>query len=253
MAFPASVLPIGNTVAGVVRLHASAKLNGLEFRPGARLLFDDGTPELLAYPMNRKGWGNLCRMLSAGNMRSKKGICTLWETDLRDWSEHLLFVAIPPSLPKVADVERFETALARIRPWLGDRLHLALVPRYDGLDNKTFGELDGIARRLGLPLVATNDAFYHAPERKPVADVVVAIREHVPIAEAGLRLHAHAERHLKSPAEMARLFRAWPEAIDNNVHFFSRLQFSLDELSHQYPDEIFDGEISGLGAASAHL
>ena len=79
-----------------------------------------------------------------------------------------------------------------------------------------------------------------------MADVVLAIREHVPIAEAGLRLHAHAERHLKSPTEMARLFRAWPEAIDNNVHFFSRLQFSLDELSHQYPDEIFDGESPAL-------
>ncbi|AOG08341.1 DNA polymerase III, alpha subunit [Agrobacterium sp. RAC06] len=72
--------------------------------------------------------------------------------------------------------------------------------------------------------------------------MVVAIREHVTIAEAGLRLHAHAERHLKSPEEMARLLRAWPEALDNNINFFSRLQFSLDELSHQYPDEIFDGE-----------
>lgn len=231
-----------NTVAGVVRMHAAAKLNGLEFRPGARLVFDDETPELLAYPINRKGWGNLCRMLSEGNLRSKKGICTLWEKDLKAWSEDLLLVAMPPSLPEAADVETFETRLAHIRSWLGDRLYLALVPRYDGFDQKTFHELDGIARRLRLPLIATNDALYHAPDRKPVADVVVAIREHVPIAEAGLHLHAHAERHLKSPAEMMRLLRAWPEAIDNNVKFFSRLHFSLDELSHQYPDEIFDGE-----------
>ncbi|MFN3720390.1 MAG: error-prone DNA polymerase [Rhizobium rhizophilum] len=235
-----------NTVAGVVRLHASAKLNGLEFRPGARLVFDDETPELLAYPMNRKGWGNLCRMLSEGNLRSKKGTCTLWQKDLFDWSEHLLFVAMPPSLPGTADVERFETRLAHIRHRLGDRLYLALVPRYDGFDQKSFGELDGMARRLDLPLIATNDVLYHAPERKPVADVVVAIKEHVTIAEAGLRLHAHAERHLKSPTEMARLLRDWPETLDNNIRFFSRLQFSLDELSHQYPEEIFDGESPAL-------
>ncbi len=235
-----------NTVAGVVRLHAAARLNGLEFRPGARLVFDDGTPELLAYPMNRRGWGNLCRMLSEGNLRSKKGVCTLWETDLLTWDKELLFVAMPHSMPEKADVEAFESRLSSIRPRLGDRLYLALVPRHDGSDEKTFAELDGIARRLRIPLIATNDALYHAPDRKPVADVVVAIREHVTIAQAGLRLHAHAERHLKSPAEMARLLRARPEALVNNINFFSRLQFSLDELSHQYPDEIFDGESPAL-------
>ncbi|MFN4206187.1 MAG: error-prone DNA polymerase [Agrobacterium albertimagni] len=235
-----------NTVAGVVRLHAAAKLNGLEFRPGARLVFDDETPELLAYPLNRKGWGNLCRLLSEGNLRSKKGVCTLWEKDLLAWCEDLLFIAMPPPLASHADVETFESRLASLRPRLADRLYLALVPRHDGADQRNFAELDGISKRLGLPLIATNDALYHAPDRKPVADVVVAIREHVTIAEAGLRLHAHAERHLKSPEEMARLLKAWPEALNNNVNFFSRLHFSLDELSHQYPDEIFDGEAPPL-------
>jgi DNA-directed DNA polymerase III PolC len=235
-----------NTVAGVVRLHASAKLNGLEFRAGARLVFADDTSELLAYPKNRKGWGNLCRLLSQGNLRSKKGVCTLWQTDLLEWSEDILFVAMPPSLPEAVDVEAFETRLAPIRARLDDRLYLALTPRYDGFDQKTFAELAGIASRLGLPLIATNDALYHAPDRKPVADVAIAIREHVTIAEAGLRLHPHAERHLKSPAEMARLLRAWPEALDNNIRFFSQLNFSLDELSHQYPDEFFEGESPAL-------
>lgn len=235
-----------NTVAGVVRLHASAKLNGLEFRPGARLLFADDTPELLAYPMNRRGWGHLCRMLSAGNLRSKKGICTLYEADLLDWSEDLLFVAMPPTMPEKADAVAYEANLDRIRPRLEDRLYLALVPRYDGLDHKSFGELALIAGHLDLPLIATNDAVYHAPERKPLADMTIAIREHVPIANAGFRLHAHAERHLKSPTEMARLLRAWPDSLDNNVRFFSRLHFSLDELSHQYPEEILDGDPPAL-------
>lgn len=231
-----------NTVAGVVRLHASAKLNNLAFRPGARLVFADETPELLAYPMNRKGWGHLCRLLSAGNLRSKKGVCTLYAEDLLSWHENLLFVAMPPALVTPADVEHFKARLAPLQARLGPRLHLALVPRYDGFDRKTFEELSLIAADVGLPLIATNDVLYHEPARRPLADVVIAIREHVPVAEAGLRLHAHAERHLKTGSEMARLLRAYPEAMANNAKFFSRLNFSLDELSHQYPDEIFDGE-----------
>jgi DNA-directed DNA polymerase III PolC len=235
-----------NTVSGVVRLHASAKQKGLAFRPGARLVFADDTPELLAYPVDRTGWGHLCRLLSAGNLRSQKGVCTLYEADLLEWSGSLLFLAMPPPLPKVADAQRFEASLQHLLPALKDKLHLALVPRHNGLDRQSFAELERIARRLHLPLIATNDAIYHAPERKPLADVVVAIREHVSVAEAGFRLHAHAERHLKRGREMARLLKGYPEAIYNNAKFFSRLNFSLDELAHQYPDESFGGEPPAL-------
>ncbi len=235
-----------NTVAGVVRLHASAKQKGLAFRPGARLVFADDTPEMLAYPIDRKGWGHLCRLLSAGNLRSKKGVCTLYKEDLLEWCENLCFVIIPPPLPEVADARAFEARLQRLLPTLKKKLHLALTPRHDGLDRKTFAELEQIAHSLHLPLVATNDAIYHAPERKPLADVVVAIREHVGVAEAGFKLHAHAERHLKSGREMARLLKDYPEAIANNAKFFSRLKFSLEELAHQYPDESFGGESPAL-------
>jgi DNA-directed DNA polymerase III PolC len=235
-----------NTVAGVVRLHASAKQKGLAFRPGARLVFADDTPEMLAYPVDRKGWGHLCRLLSAGNLRSKKGECTLYEGDLVEWCENLCFIAISPPLPEVTDAQAFKARLQRLLPALKEKLHLALTPRHDGLDRKTFAELEQIAHSLHLPLVATNDAIYHAPERKPLADVVVAIREHVGVAEAGFKLHAHAERHLKSGREMARLLKEYPEAIANNAKFFSRLKFSLDELAHQYPDESFGGESPAL-------
>ncbi|QLF68762.1 error-prone DNA polymerase [Peteryoungia desertarenae] len=243
-----------NTVAGVVRLHASAKLNGLAFRPGARLVFADETPELLAYPVNRRGWGHLCRLLSAGNLRSAKGVCTLYQADLFDWAEDLLFVVMPPSLAGPVAVDDFSRRLAPLAERFctpsgmssKSQLHLALVPRHDGFDRKSFAELALIASRFGLPLIATNDARYHEPERKPLADVLVAIREHVPVAEAGFRLEAHGERHMKTPREMARLTKDYPEAIANNAHFFRRLTFSLDELSHQYPEESVDGEPSAL-------
>ncbi|GEO85816.1 MULTISPECIES: error-prone DNA polymerase [Alphaproteobacteria] len=233
-----------NTVAGVVRMHAVARVKGYAFRPGARLVFADGTPELAAYPVNRRGWGNLCRMLSAGNLRSDKGVCTLYESDLVEWAADLMVAAMVPSFATEAQIEDYCARLARLVPPLDDRLYLALIPRYDGLDRLAFRRIEEMARRFALPLIASNDPFYHEPARKPLADVVTAIRAHVTVADAGFRLHAHAERHLKEPGEMARLFRSHPQAITATVEFFSRLNFSLDELSHQYPDEVIDGETS---------
>ncbi len=124
----------------------------------------------------------------------------------------------------------------------GNRLYLGLAPHYDGFDRHDFAVLAAIARKTGIGLLATNDALYHDPHYRPLADVVTAIREHVPIAGAGFLLQKNAERHLKGPREMARLFSDYPEALANTRKFFSELTFSLDELSHQYPDENADGE-----------
>ena len=89
----------------------------------------------------------------------------------------------------------------------------------------------------GLPLVATNDVLYHAPERRPLQDVLTCIREHCTIREAGFRLAANAERHLKPPAEMARLFRGHEDALARSLEIAERCRFSLDELRYEYPEE----------------
>jgi error-prone DNA polymerase len=89
----------------------------------------------------------------------------------------------------------------------------------------------------GLPLVATNDVHYHVPERRPLQDVLTCIREHVTLDEAGFRLFANAERHLKSPEEMARLFEAYPDAVARSAEIAERIRFSLDELRYEYPVE----------------
>ncbi len=94
-------------------------------------------------------------------------------------------------------------ALARAAP---GRTFLAGVHRYRGDEPRRLGLLDELGARTGAPLVAVNDVHYHAPERRPLADVLTCIREKCTIAEAGFRLAANAERHLKPPAEMARLF-----------------------------------------------
>ncbi|MDK1375848.1 MULTISPECIES: error-prone DNA polymerase [unclassified Sinorhizobium] len=228
-----------NSVAGVVRAHAKAKVEGYPFRPGARLVFADGTPDILAYPRNRRGWGHLCRLLSAGNLRSKKGDCTLYLADLFEWQEDLLLIVMQgegrPDAGLLGNIlEKLQHA--------GNRLYLGMTPRYDGFDRHDFAVLAALARKAGVRLLATNDALYHDPQYRPLADVVTAIREHVTVASAGFLLQKNAERHLKGPKEMARLFSDYPEAIVNARKVFKRLAFNLDELSHQYPNENAEGE-----------
>ena len=109
--------------------------------------------------------------------------------------------------------------------------------RHRGDEPRRLGLLDELGKRTGTPLVAVNDVLYHAPERRPLADVVTCIREKCTIAEAGFRLAVNAERHLKPPAEMARLFAAFPDAIARTVEIAEACQFSLGDLKNEYPDE----------------
>lgn len=227
-----------NTVAGVVRLHIAAREASLPYHPGARLSFADATPDILAYPRDRRAWGRLCRLLSLGNQRGGKANCLLHEADLLEWGEGMMLAV----MPDLADFERLPDLLSRLRTAFADHVHLALTPRYDGFDRRHHHALADIARQTGAKLLATNDALMHEADRRPLADVVTAIREHVTVQAAGFRLAAHAERHLKSPAEIARLLRRHPEAIDNANAFFDALTFSLDELKYQYPDEAVPGE-----------
>jgi error-prone DNA polymerase len=227
-----------NTVAGVVRLHLAAREASLPYHPGARLSFADATPDILAYPRDRRAWGRLCRLLSLGNQRGGKANCLLHEADLLDWGEGMMLAV----MPGLADFERLPDLLNRLREAFADHVHLGLTPRYDGFDRRHHHALADIARQTGAKLLASNDALMHEADRRPLADVVTAIREHVTVQAAGFRLAAHAERHLKTPAEIARLLRRHPEAIDNANAFFDALSFSLDELKYQYPDEAVPGE-----------
>ena len=229
-----------NSVAGVVRLHMAAKEAGLAYHPGARLVFADGTPDILAYPVNRAGWGHLCRLLSIGNLRAEKGSCHLTIEDLPAWVADLALIVMPP--PEAHADPAFATCLKTLSALPARRIFLALVPACDGLDRLRFETLAFLADRHRLPVIASNDALYHAAERRPLADIVAAIRHHVPVAEAGFRLLPHAERHLKAPLDMTRLFRSHPQALQATLALARLLRFSLDELRYEYPDESVAGE-----------
>jgi error-prone DNA polymerase len=220
-----------NTLAGVVRMHSAAKAVGLKPLIGCRLDLTDA-PSLLAYPIDREGYGRLSRLLSLGKMRAEKGECELTLEDVAAHQQGIAFIAWPDE-----DLDVFETELPRLRDSLASLRHVAASWLYRGNDAARIERLDRLARAHGCTILATNDVHYATPDRRPLQDVMTCIREKVTIATAGYLLNPNAERHLKSPAEMMRLFARWPHAIRATREFADSLHFSLDELKYEYPRE----------------
>jgi error-prone DNA polymerase len=113
-------------------------------------------------------------------------------------------------------------------------VRLGVACLYCGDDARRLAECSWLARRFGIPMLALGDVLYHAPERRRLQDVLSCVREHATLDNAGRVLEANAERHMKSPAEMARLFRDHPGAVRETLAVFERLAFSLRELSQEY-------------------
>jgi error-prone DNA polymerase len=307
-----------NTLAGVVRVWKALKDKRedclaetgrpLPFKlvTGARLVFADGTPDIIAYPETRHGWGRLCRLLSTGNLRADKGDCVLRLEDLLTFHQDLLLIVLPAStrregegeerkaekqtilppdehqrsgaapyplfvIPAKAGIHQeaspcgpvdsrlrgndgvrsdnvisfpqrpvqnpLTRTLAALRAVAPDRVWLGAAMRRSGPDARTLAKLATLARDAQVPLLAINDALYAKTEDRPLQDVLTAIRLGITVRDGGKRFEANAERHLKAPAEMARLFRDHPEAIAETLRFHERIAFDLEDLKYEYPHE----------------
>jgi error-prone DNA polymerase len=199
---------------------------------GSRLVFADGTPDIVAYPADRDGWGRLCRLLTTGNLRGKKGECILAQGDLLSDPRGLLLIVMPPRrLDGLADL------LARLGDAAPGSVWLGAAMQRRGDDRRRLARLKAIAGTTRTPLIATNDVLYDAPEQRDLQDVLTCIREGTTIDKAGRLLEANAERHLKTPQEMARLFREAPEALEETQVLLGRIGFDLGQLTYEYPDE----------------
>jgi error-prone DNA polymerase len=206
---------------------------------GTRLLFSDGTPDILAYPQDRAAWGRLTRLLSLGKGRAEKGDCIIGLPDLLEFIDGLNLIVMPPSR---VHADKVHMLLLRLRNAAPKRVWLAASMLYRGDDERRLARLADIAARAFVPLIAVNDVLYHAPERRELQDVVTCIREHLMLEDAGRRLEANAERYLKRSSEMARLFRRAPKAIRETQRFLKRCNFSLEELSKtEYAEESRQG------------
>lgn len=227
-----------NSLAGVVRAWTRVQeleVKGIKARAltGCRLDFADGTPSLLCYPSDREAYGRLTRLLTVGQLRSEKGECELRWADFADHAEGQLVLVVPPA--RLGD--DFETRLRQIAGDLRGDVWLAASRPYGARDLHRLSRLAALAQASGAPMVATNDVLYHGPERRNLQDVLTCIRETCTIHEAGLRLEANAERHLKAPIEMDRLFKAFPGAVERSVEVAGRIKFDLGQLKYEYPDE----------------
>ena len=150
---------------------------------GSRLVFSDGTPDILAYPRDRAGWGRLTRLLSLGKGRAEKGDCILGLPDLLDHIEGLNLIVMPPAR---IHAERLGALLVRLKGAAPRSVWLAASMLYRGDDARRLERLVDIADRAFLPLIAVNDVLYHAPQRRELQDVITCIREHLTLEDAGL-------------------------------------------------------------------
>lgn len=228
-----------NSLAGIVRAHAAAKIHGIRIIPACRLDLLDG-PSLLAYPTDTQAYGRLSTLLTKGNLRAEKGSCHLYKADVFEHAAGMKFIALPPAVLN----ERFEFDISFIRAMkeykeaLGTNLYISAIRSYQGDDFKKLHRLSQLSSKYNIPLVATGDVHYHIPERRQLQDIVTCIREKCTIYTAGYRLHENAERYLKPQQEMIRLFRQYPDAILHTTEIAESCRFSLDSLKYVYPEEI---------------
>jgi error-prone DNA polymerase len=228
-----------NTLAGIVRGHVAAKASGIRIIPGCCLDLQDG-PGLLAYPTNRDAYGRLSALLTKGNLRAEKGQCHLYKTDVFEHAMDIIFIVVPPAALNTSfDYDdAFKQALREYSMALKGQLYLAATRSYQGDDLKKLYRLSQLSEALGIPLVATNDVHYHHPTRRQLQDILTCIKEKCTVYNAGYRLYVNAERYLKPPAEMQRLFRQYPAAIKRTQEIADACRFSLDSLEYVYPEEL---------------
>lgn len=218
-----------NSLAGVVRAHVAAKEAGVKLLVGAEVSPVDAPPVLL-WATDRAAYGRLANLLTVGRRAAPKGECRLTFHDVAAHAEGLLAgVLLRPA--SVEDCRRYRDVFA-VRCYAVAELHRGPD------DRRLLQRMVQTARQAGMPLVAANDVHYHVPERRPLQDVLTAIRHGCPVTELGDRLFPNGERYLKPLADLQELFADCPEAVERTVEIAQRCSFSLDELRYEYPDEL---------------
>ncbi len=218
-----------NSLAGVVRAHVAAKSADLKLVVGAEVSPVDAPPVLL-WVTDRAAYGRLARLLTLGRRAAPKGECRLTLDDVAAHAGGLL-AGVPLRQARDGDLHHY-------REIFGDRCHAVAGLHHGPDDRELLQRMLRRAREARLPLVAANDVHYHVPSRRPLQDVLTAVRHGCAVSELGDRIFPNAERHLKPPVVMAARFADAPRAVARTTEVADRCTFSLDELRYEYPEEL---------------
>ena len=220
-----------NSLAGIVRALEASRATGLRLVVGCRLDLQDGT-SILVYPTDKAAYSRLTRVLTLGKGRGGKNNCILHWDDLALYTEGLIGILVP-DLPD----ENCGVQLRKMAGLFGDRAYVSLSLRRRPNDQMRLHELSNLATRHKVKTVVTNDVLFHEPSRRQLQDVVTCIRNNTTIDDVGFDRERHADRYLKPPEEMARLFPRYAEALARTMEIVDRCRFSLEELTYEYPEE----------------
>ena len=205
--------------------------------PAACLVLADGVT-LTALPRDRTGWGNLCRILSTGRQRAKKGACELTVDDVLTFPQGLALLLHAPDTPAPG----WQRAAGRLVASLRPAMHLLMAPAYDGQDGARFAAARVLAESLGLPPVASARPIMHHGSRRRLTDILTCIREGLRVEDLGTAAQANAEQRLRGEGDVRRIFRGHEDAVDRAGDIAAGLSFDIRSLRYEYPSEITGGE-----------
>lgn len=221
-----------NGVYGMPKAYrASKQYSGFKLIVGAELTIEN-KPPITFLARDRQAYGVLCRMITTAHANKPKGDACL------AWAEVVEYLQRPAALGLVALCDDGTGVdYSTLKQLLGDRLYLPLLRLLDGHDQKRTARTLDLARQYDCKIVATNDVHYHAPNRRVLQDVMTSIRKGTTLKVAGRQLFSNAERYLKSPQQMMRLFKDQPQALRHTLEIAESCVFSPNELRYFYPSE----------------
>ncbi len=222
-------------VYGAPRFFTAARRAGVRALVGAEVVVEDAGALWLLVE-NRIGYSNLCRLLTAAAVDRPKGEAQATWEQIEEHAAGLHCLAGGAEGPLAGSGADAAAHLDRLQGLFADRLAVDVHRHLERDGERLARRLTDLAAAHGVPVVATNDVRHATPDRRSLLDVLTAVRHGTTLDRAGRQLPANAERHLKSPAEMAALFADWPEAVRQSRRIAERCAFTLADLPYRFPD-----------------
>ena len=254
LGYPAIACGDRDGLYGAPRFYQAARRAGLEALVGCNLVVGRGArgvgrgeggegrgSEIYLLVAERQGYRNLCRLVTQAKLRGAKGEARATWEDVEEYGDGLICLAGGMDGPLArsfygGDEAALHDWVERLRSRFPGRLYFDVQRHLEAHEEKWNGVLFDLARRYGVPVVATNDVRHATAGERPLLDVLTCLHEKTTLDGAGRRLLRNAERHLKSPRAMAALFRDRPDAVANTLRIAEECEFTLENLGYRFPD-----------------